>query len=200
MKYISNIITKTNLDLGDYINVNKTIENIDTNIPTLIIGWENTKKIFPNANILNKHISDTISWTFSNREKRQEYEPDLNKFLKLSFERLDKDVKYIYFNVLTNKLSKIKGLVGYINSQTTKVIYVSDKNIYIYDGKQVIGISLSDLEYYGFKRDRIIKFISKNVNNKVITNDNFINWKIKRIIGDNNKLIPYLYSLKYDIL
>lgn len=200
MKYISNIITKTNLDLGDYINVNKNIENINTNIPTLIIGWENTKKIFPNANILNKHISDTISWTFSNREKRQEYEPDLNKFLKLSFERLDKDVKYIYFNVLTNKLSKIKGLIGYINSQTTKVIYVSDKNIYIYDGKQVIGISLSDLEYYGFKRDRIIKFVSKNVNNKVITNDNFINWKIKRIIGDNNKLIPYLYSLKYDIL
>ena len=196
MKYISNIITKANLELGDYINVNKTIENIDTKIPTLIIGWETTKKLFPNANILNKHISDTISWTFSNREKRQEYEPDLNKFLKLSFERLDKDVKYIYFNVLTNKLSKIKGLIGYINSQTTKVIYVSDKNIYIYDGKQVIGISLSDLEYYGFKRDRIIKFISKNVNNKVITNDNFINWKIKRIIGDNNKLIPYLYSLK----
>ena len=106
MKYIANIITKSRLDVSDYINVTKDMTNVDLSIPTLIVGWSNVKEIYPNADILNKRITDTVSWTYSNREKRQEYEPDLSKFIKNSFDRLDTMVKYTFFNVLTTKLSK----------------------------------------------------------------------------------------------
>lgn len=199
MKYIANIITKSKLDVGEYINVTKDINDANLNIPTLIVGWCNVKEIYPNADILSKIINDTISWTYNNREKRQEYEPDLARFIKNVFETLDSRVKYTFFNVLTSNLTRIKGLINYINSPIDKIVYISEKNIYIYDGKQVIGVSLSDLEYYGINKEKVINLLKRNLKNKLVFNDNFLTWKIKRVIGDNGKIVPYLYSLKQDI-
>lgn len=199
MKYIANIITKSRLDVSDYINVTKDITNVDLSIPTLIVGWSNVKEIYPNADILNKRITDTVSWTYSNREKRQEYEPDLSKFIKNSFDRLDTMVKYTFFNVLTTRLSKLKNLIKYMDSANDKVVYITDKHIYVYDGKQVFGISLSDLEFCGIKKEKIVKIVERNNKNRIIFNDSFLNWKMKKNIGDNGKIVPFLYALKYDI-
>lgn len=199
MKYIANIITKSRLDVGEYINVTKDITKVDLTIPTLIIGWAMVKEIYPNADILNKQISETVYWTYSNREKRQEYEPDLAKFIKNAFSRLETSIKYTFFNVLTNPLSRNKCLLKYINSPITKIVYITDKHIFIYDSKQVTGVSLSDLEFYGFERERIIDILKRNSYNRLVFNDSFLNFKIKRSIGDNGKIVPFLYSIKNDV-
>lgn len=199
VKYVANIITKSRLDVSEYINVTKDITTVDLQIPTLIIGWANVKELYPNADILNKRISENVFWTYSNREKRQEYEPDLAKFIKNAFDRLETSVKYTFFNVLTSSLSRNKSLLKYINSNIPKVIYVSDKHTYIYDGKQVIGISLSDLEFYGINREKVLNVMKRNKKNHMIYNDSFLNYKMKRIVGDNNKIVPFLFSLKNDI-
>lgn len=199
MKYIANIITKSRLDVGEYINVTKDITKVDLTIPTLIIGWAMVKEIYPNADILNKQISETVYWTYSNREKRQEYEPDLAKFIKNAFSRLETSIKYTFFNVLTNPLSRNKCLLKYINSPITKIVYITDKHIFIYDSKQVTGISLSDLEFYGFERERIIDILKRNSYNRLVFSDSFLNFKIKRSIGDNGKIVPFLYSIKNDV-
>jgi hypothetical protein len=199
MKYIANIITKTRLDVGEYINVTKDITKVDLTIPTLIIGWAMVKEIYPNADILNKQISETVYWTYSNREKRQEYEPDLAKFIKNAFSRLETSIKYTFFNVLTNPLSRNKCLLKYINSPMTKIVYITDKHIFIYDSKQVTGVSLSDLEFYGFERERIIDILKRNSYNRLVFSDSFLNFKIKRSIGDNGKIVPFLYSIKNDV-
>ena len=199
MKYIANIITKSRLDVGEYINVTKDITKVDLTIPTLIIGWAMVKEIYPNADILNKQISETVYWTYSNREKRQEYEPDLAKFIKNAFSRLETSIKYTFFNVLTNPLYRNKCLLKYINSPITKIVYITDKHIFIYDSKQVTGISLSDLEFYGFERERIIDILKRNPYNRLVFSDSFLNFKIKRSIGDNGKIVPFLYSIKNDV-
>ena len=199
MKYIANIITKSRLDVGEYINVTKDITKVDLTIPTLIIGWAMVKEIYPNADILNKQISETVYWTYSNREKRQEYEPDLAKFIKNAFSRLETSIKYTFFNVLTNPLSRNKCLLKYINSPITKIVYITDKHIFIYDSKQVTGVSLSDLEFYGFERERIINILKRNSYNRLVFSDSFLNFKIKRSIGDNGKIVPFLYSIKNDV-
>lgn len=199
MKYIANIITKSRLDVGEYINVTKDITKVDLTIPTLIIGWAMVKEIYPNADILNKQISETVYWTYSNREKRQEYEPDLSKFIKNAFSRLETSIKYTFFNVLTNPLSRNKCLLKYINSPITKIVYITDKHIFIYDSKQVTGVSLSDLEFYGFERERIIDILKRNSYNRLVFSDSFLNFKIKRSIGDNGKIVPFLYSIKNDV-
>lgn len=199
MKYIANIITKSRLDVGEYINVTKDITKVDLTIPTLIIGWVMVKEIYPNADILNKQISETVYWTYSNREKRQEYEPDLAKFIKNAFSRLETSIKYTFFNVLTNPLSRNKCLLKYINSPIIKIVYITDKHIFMYDSKQVTGVSLSDLEFYGFERERIIDILKRNSYNRLVFSDSFLNFKIKRSIGDNGKIVPFLYSIKNDI-
>lgn len=199
MKYIANIITKSRLDVGEYINVTKDITKVDLTIPTLIIGWAMVKEIYPNADILNKRISETVYWTYSNREKRQEYEPDLTKFIKNAFSRLETSIKYTFFNVLTNPLSRNKCLLKYINSPITKIVYITNKHIFIYDSKQVTGVSLSDLEFYGFERERIIDTLKRNSYNRLVFSDSFLNFKIKRSIGDNGKIVPFLYSIKNDV-
>lgn len=199
MKYIANIITKSRLDVGEYINVTKDITKVDLTIPTLIIGWAMVKELYPNADILNKQISETVYWTYSNREKRQEYEPDLAKFIKNAFSRLETSIKYTFFNVLTNPLSRNKCLLKYINSLITKIVYITDKHIFIYDSKQVTGVSLSDLEFYGFERERIIDILKRNSYNRLVFSDSFLNFKIKRSIGDNGKIVPFLYSIKNDV-
>ena len=199
MKYIANIITKTKIDVGEYINVSKDIAKVDLTIPTLIIGWAIVKEIYPNADILNKQISETVYWTYSNREKRQEYEPDLAKFIKSAFGRLETSIKYTFFNVLTNPLSRNKCLLKYIDSPITKIVYITDKHIFIYDSKQVTGVSLSDLEFYGFERERIIDILKRNSYNRLVFSDSFLNFKIKRSIGDNGKIVPFLYSIKNDV-
>lgn len=173
MKYIANIITKSRLDVGEYINVTKDITKVDLTIPTLIIGWAMVKEIYPNAYILNKQISETVYWTYSNREKRQEYEPDLAKFIKNAFSRLETSIKYTFFNVLTNPLSRNKCLLKYINSPITKIVYITDKHIFMYDSKQVTGVSLSDLEFYGFERERIIDILKRNSYNRLVFSDSF---------------------------
>ena len=199
MKYIANIITKSRLDVGEYINVTRDITKVDLTIPTLIIGWAMVKEIYPNADILNKQISETVYWTYSNREKRREYEPDLAKFIKNAFSRLETSIKYTFFNVLTNPLSRNKCLLKYINSPITKIVYITDKHIFIYDSKQVTGVSLSDLEFYGFERERIIDILKRNSYNRLVFSDSFLNFKIKRSIGDNGKIVPFLYSIKNDV-
>lgn len=199
MKYIANIITKSRLDVGEYINISKDITKVDLTIPTLIIGWAMVKEIYPNADILNKQISETVYWTYSNREKRQEYEPDLAKFIKNAFSRLETSIKYTFFNVLTNPLSRNKCLLKYINSPIIKIVYITDKHIFIYDSKQVTGVSLSDLEFYGFERERIINILKRNSYNKLVFSDSFLNFKIKRSIGDNGKIVPFLYSIKNNV-
>jgi hypothetical protein len=199
MKYIANIITKSKIDVGEYINVTNTLDEVNLQIPTLIIGWENVKRFYPQVDILNKKITDTIFWTYSNREKRQEYEPDLNKFIRDLFVNLGITVKYTFFNVLTSKLKRIKDFIKYIQSDLPKVIYVTNKNVYIYNGEQITGFSISDLEYYGIKKEKVINLLKRNINNRLFFNDNFLTWKIKKTIGDNDKIIPFLYSLKYDL-
>lgn len=69
MRYIGNIITNSSIETSKFFNVVSDLKNIDISIPTLIIGWDNVKKLYPEQNILNNKINENISWTFSKREK-----------------------------------------------------------------------------------------------------------------------------------
>ena len=91
-------------------------------------------------------------------------------------------IKYTFFNVLTNPLSRNKCLLKYINSPITKIVYITDKHIFIYDSKQVTGVSLSDLEFYGFERERIIDILKRNSYNRLVFSDSFLNFT------------PYVYT------
>ena len=100
MIIVGNIISKDNIvEISPNFLVSKTI--IDNNLPTLIIGWEETKKLFPEASILRKKIKDNLYWTFSTTEKRTVFENDLKKFIDKTYKDFIKKIKFsskIYYD------------------------------------------------------------------------------------------------------
>jgi hypothetical protein len=120
-------------------------ENKD--IPTLIIGWNKVKKLFPNQNIEKVKISDNLFWTNSISENEIKFKKDINSFFEFSIRNFfNQDiVTYDYF---------IDGdFKDYIakNIDITKrsFIYFHKKACYIYNSGKVCIISLLSLEYLG---------------------------------------------------
>lgn len=194
---IANILTANKkFDTLDFINKIYNKDEINPNIPTLIIGYKNAKDYCgDNFNILKKQISDNVYWTFSKTEKRIEYDNDLEEFYRLVFKTIVKNIKYTFFNIFTFSLTKKKSLINFINSKKTKYVYIVDDFIYILHGNKVVGLSLYDIEYLGIEREKILSRLKDNKSNIFIENTKFLSYKIKKYIGDNNILIPYLYSL-----
>lgn len=197
MCVIGKILSDKNVDIIDFVSKIYNVNEIDKTIPTLIVGWDNVKRIYgDNISILNKQISENVFWTFSKTEKRIDYENDLLKFYSFIINKLNKDIKYSYFNILTSTFSKKKSFINFIKNNEQKIIYLKDNFIYIYFKKTVIGISLMDIEYFGIKKEKVLNEIKSNHNNIILYNNDFLSFRMKTFITNNNILVPYLYYIK----
>lgn len=197
--FLGRIITSSkNLQTIDFIDKTSSVSNIDPSIPTLIIGKEKAKEIYgkDKVHILDKEIIPNVFWTYSKMEKRTAFEEDLEAFNNLIIKRLNKEIKYYYFNIFTEKFSKIKKFIKYIENGPVKYIYKNKDHLYIYSSKSVIGFSLRDTDYIGIDREKIISRIKSNSNNIMIEDENFISDKMKRMVRNANILVPYLYFLQ----
>jgi hypothetical protein len=60
------ISNKENIDTLDFVDVTENIGSIDNFIPTLIIGKKKAEEIYgkDNIKVLDKKISQNVSWTF----------------------------------------------------------------------------------------------------------------------------------------
>lgn len=196
--YLGNIVSEENFKNNGLFNNINNIENIDSKIPTLIIGWDFAKRIFydKKLNILNKKIDKIVNWTFAKREKRIEYEKDLNFFIKNSIKKAEKRLKYKYINVLTTSFSEIKNIIKKLISNDVSYIYISKNSfIYLYINGTVFGIDLNMVDFICVDRKKIYKLLFSS-GNKVIFSDEFLSKEIKENIENNYKIIPYLYAIE----
>lgn len=197
MKYIGNILTSSKLDISPFFNLTDDLNLIDSSIPTLIVGWDEMKKNFPEQNILNKKITENITWTFSKRERRYQYENDIQKFIINTIDNVNDKCNYHFFNYIIASNERKGNFLNYIKENTCSVYYNSNF-IYIYIIKDsiTIGISLKDLSYIGINVNDFISSINLNKNNIICNNINDIGNKSLFLIKDNIKIIPYLNYLK----
>jgi hypothetical protein len=197
MLYLGNIITKNKIETSSFINITENINNINYNIPTLIIGWELVKKMFPEQNILESKITENITWTFSKREKRYKYEKDIEEFNKKIIQHLNNQINYRFFNYILSSKTKQNNFIEFINKGGC-YIYYNSRFIYIYnvENKITIGISINDLFYNNIDTNQFIKKLNQNNNNLIFDNFNFINKNSFFLIKDNIKIIPYLIYLQ----
>lgn len=195
--YIGNIITKNKINVSAFFNVSTDIDSVDTNIPTLIIGWSEVKKLFPEQNILNNKITDNISWAFSKREKRYKYEIDLNNFIEYVVSKINDSTNYKFFNYILSTEEKRIGFINYVNNGGNS-IYHNSRFVYIYNpkDKNTIGVSLKDISYIGIEISTFIQSLNKNNNNILCDNLKFIDNESFPLIKDNVKVIAYLNYLK----
>lgn len=194
MKSIANILTDGRFENDGLYNVVKEPDELISGIPTLVIGWEKTKALFPEASIIEWKINEDTYWTWGNRERREVQERDLVRFRKLAISRFINSVKYVFLSVFTASQNTMNKFFNSLSDERRKFIYGYNDVIYIYyeGNNNIIGISLVDIEYCGMDKKDFFRPIYAGKNNVIIKDE--IPFKIKNELKNQLYVIPYLYS------
>ena len=196
--YLGNIVSEEKIIKNKLFKYSNNLCDIDRNIPTLIIGWEFTKKLFydKKISILNKKIDKFTFWTFNKKEKRVDFENDLKFFTKNVLKNVKNEVNYMYINILTSKYNFIKNLIKKLNSTDVFYIYIYKNSfVYLCSNENIFGFDLNMTDFLDIDRKKIYKILFSN-GNKVFFNDDFLDKNIRENIENNNKIIPYLYKIQ----
>ena len=196
--YIGNIITSTKVEDSNF-KVCRKLETIDDSLPTLIVGWEKTKEIYGDkVSILHKKIDDKTQWTFTTKERKVDYDKDIESFMSNCYSNIGKDINYVYIDVMHDTKKKIKKIIKKIYSlKNPKVYNHLNRMIYIYGDNIVFGVDIEILSYIGIDYNKVLTKLSK------IPNCLFIDEKIFNIyrgminkINGKVRLIPYIYEIE----
>lgn len=200
--YLGRIITKSkNLKTLDFVAKREDYTEKD-DMPTLIIGKENAKKILGDSlSFIDRSPNNNLSWTYMKTENRQYFETDLEEFNQKIIDKIKENFKYTSFDLFRTNFNEIKRLLRFFKSSIRKYVYIDEKELYIYantnpDKKIVFGISLDELEYVGIKREKIIDKIKSNNTCFTIESDSFIFRETKKYFSNISIYLPYLYFLK----
>ena len=198
MQYIGRIITKSKLTPKyELVLVTDKYEESES-LPTIIVGKELAKSILgENFSLLDRRITPTLSWTFSEMEHRLFFEKDLDVFYTNLFGNLLETTKYRFINIYRTPLKTIKCIIAYLlNHKLPIYVYISNNNVYFTVKNEVRAFSLVDCEFLGINREKILKKLYSNRNVKIIDErKSTILHTINAVKRENCQLIPYLCSL-----
>lgn len=194
MKSIANILTDGRFENDGLYNVVKEPDGLIPGLPTLVIGWEKTKKLYPEANIIEWKINEDTYWTWGSRERREVQERDLVRFRKIVVNRFIKSMKYVFLNVFTASDKTIDKFLDSLRDDRKKFIYGSNDIIYIYyeGNNNIIGLSLYDIDYADMDRKEFFRAMYNGKNNAFIKDE--VPYKIKSEFKNQLYVLPYLYS------
>ncbi len=196
--FIGNIITTSKIE-DENFKVCRKIETIQEGLPTLIIGWDKTKEIYGDkVSILHKEISDDTFWTFSPKERKVDYDNDLESFFSMCYSKMGEKLHYIYVDLIHDSKKKIKKIIRKIYSLKNPIIYINkNRMVYIYSEGMIFGIDLEIVEYLGIKRDKVITKLRNLSGCRFIDTEIFNKYKgIMTKINNKVRLIPYLYDIE----
>ena len=168
MEPIANIISKEMVDAPYFINVTGDTANLVHGIPTLVVGWETTKELFPEANILKKQLDHDTWWTFGRREKGDVYEKDKEVFLHDVVGRVIDRTEYKFVNVFTRGSDVMKEFTETLKKAPLVTVVQYKDMVYCYpDGTSTVyGISLRDCDYAGYNRKAMAMRINELCGNR----------------------------------
>lgn len=197
MKYIANILTTEPFEAGELYNVVQEPGSLIKWIPTLIVGWEKTKELYPEASIIEWNVADNVYWTYGKYEKRDRYEANVKKFQDLAFKKFIDSLKYVFYDVMLFGPAKFDSFIRALSEPTDKTIYVSNDILYVYidGGESVIGVSLRDCDYLDetYKK-RIFSTIYNNKSVNLLKNNDDISKEVRFKARGMAYILPYLYS------
>jgi len=195
--YIGNIVTDNIIKDNDF-KVCTSIDLIDETLPTLIIGWKLVKEMYgDNVSILHKKINQRTYWTFNKRERKIDFENDLELFKDFCIESFGENIPYVYFDILYGKKNINYRILRKLLSLKNPITYIDDNGmVYIYSENIIFGIDLNILDFFKGKKDKVIKKL-KNIKNNVFANNEIFNSNGDLLIKVKNKkrLIPYITNI-----
>ena len=197
MVILGYIVSKNKIkETFDFIDVVSDYSMVkDKDKPILIVGLEEARKIASSFSIIEKKLDNNLFWTFGKREKRLDFEKDVEAFQEYVIKKNINTIQYHYINLVKLKLHSIKRLIKIINNSDEKYFYFKNNMIYLYYKDIVASVSTDILSLFNVSKKKIFNIIRGNKKNIIFTNDNKISSKIKRLIVNKQYVIPYLLSL-----
>lgn len=195
-KCIANIITEDNPSAyPKYVDVVRDISLADRTLPSLVIGYEKANKILGKVSTADRYNKDkTVFWTYKRMENRRDYENDLFNFMSYSARQYTKNVRYSNIDVISYRYSTLKRIVIFMDSRKVKYCYISPNGLFMFIYSQeyntVFGLSLSMLEYFGVKKDKVVERIKSNSYNRMVYNYKDITTAFPAIVNESQYLIP----------
>jgi hypothetical protein len=181
----------------DNFKICKDLDTINDSLPTLIIGWSNTKELIKEEiSILHKEINDNLFWTFSPKERKVDYDKDIITFKKKCYNKIGNNIPYVYLDILHGKFHINKKIIQKIYTLSEPISYISKNNmLYIFGENIIFGVDLNICELIGINKEKIIERIEDIPNSILIGNEIFNKCKdyIKRT-DNREKLVPYIYK------
>lgn len=189
-----NVISKTPILIEGFKNYGKD-DLIDNDLPTLIIGWDLVKEMYDGkVSILHKSINIRTYWTFNSKERKADFESDMESFKEFCYNSFGDNIPYVYLDILYGKKNINKKIIKKILTLVKPYIYLSDNNmVYIFGDNIIFGIDLNILDYFDGKKEKTLRVIN-NLNSAVLIDSEIFNkyrdflYKIK----NKNRLIPYI--------
>ena len=200
METLGYIVSKTKIsDLKGFVEQVNDFSLANSAKPILIVGYKEAKKIAKEEgkefDILNKSLGNNLFWTFKKTESKSDFEKDIIKFYNYIINNIIYNIKYYYINIYKLKYNKIKKLYNIIYSTNKKYIYINRGMIYfLYEDKNVLGLSLNMLRYAGIKPNKIIKIIKSNPSNIIYEDDFPLVKELRKEIENKKYALPYLLS------
>jgi hypothetical protein len=192
---IGNIITTSTNKFPEEFNILSTIDEITTNLPSLIIGFDMVNKLYPDNDIDNNKLAENLYWTFKKTERRDLHEEGLQNFIKDCYIKLISNIKYQFIDPIQLEKSKIVKIIKFIKKNTI-ISYQFHDMIYIYCDNYIFGIDLKIIKYIGLNPDKLKHKIEK-ISSSYLLNEEIIKDYSKYInyIDNKVKFIPYFYYL-----
>jgi hypothetical protein len=195
---IGNIVSKTKISVSEDFNVVESLDDINPELPTLLIGMDYVSKNYPDYDITDRKLGPKLYWTFKKTENRSLQEDDINKFMYQAYLDLISDVNYVYVDTILFGKQKLRKIIKKILSLTKSVAYKDNNMIYIYGDKLIFGIDLKQLCFIDANINKIMSKIKHKCNVFLESNEILIEYK-KNVERLENKVryIPYLYSINH---
>jgi hypothetical protein len=167
MVKIGNIVTynKSKLNIPQF-HTYGSMEEVKNNLPTLLVGYEETKKSCGELNFIDRKINERVFWTTTRVEDRHIFYKDLEDFIDLCEAELIKEFKYFFINPFELKPKEIKRFIKKVRNG--KGVFYQDKEmIYLLSNKFTYGFHVGIGNVFGVTNRRVLKFLKQNGHTQV---------------------------------
>lgn len=197
MKYIANILTKDYFEPFELYNIVSEPDKLISGIPTLVVGWETTKELYPDASIIEWKVDENVYWTYGKYERRDKYEVNVKKFNDLALKKFIDSVNYVFYDVILEGEDRFTKFIELLLCNAQKTVYITGDMMYIHIDytKKVVGVSLRDCDYLGetYKK-RIFSAMYNNPSVILLKNNDAISKEVRFKTRGRAYILPYLCS------
>lgn len=198
MLKLGNLIPYSPYNDYTHFNVYDSLEEVNPELPTLIVGWENVKRFYDVDRIdpLERYFDEDIFWTFAEEEERKYHELDKVHFLEHCYGKLIEGVEYVAVDPIQRRFGSLKRIYHKISSSSFVTTYKYFNTVYILADNVIFGFDIDLFDRLGLKYS-----LSKRV--KEVTNELLDEGTLGlrseyerhlRYLGGEIKFIPYLYQ------